>query len=377
MLRVKHLTMGQQQILEILKAISTNPKVLIMDEPTSSLTEAETSELFGNIGALRAQGISFIYITHKLGEVFRLADRVLVMRDGKKVQFRPVSEVTEQHLVSMMVGRGITDMYGALEAPAQVAEEYFAVEGLTRQGAFRDVTFRLRRGEILGLAGLVGAGRTEVARAIFGLERLDEGRVMLEGRPADISNPRQAIGLGIAYLTEDRKAQGLFLEMAIADNLIAPRLESYSNRLGMIDHPRVARTAGELMLDYDIAAPSIHQEVLTLSGGNQQKCMVAMWMGIQPKVVMFDEPTRGVDVGARSEIYHKLREFARQGTGVIMISSDLTELIGMCDRILVMHQGQITGEVAKPHFSEELILAYAAGILNHQTPDPLGERAQA
>jgi ABC-type sugar transport system ATPase subunit len=366
-IQVKYLTMGQQQILEILKAISTNPKVLILDEPTSSLTEAEKADLFDNIRKLQGEGISFIYITHKLGEVFQVADRVMVMRDGKHVDTRSVSEVTEQDLVAMMVGRGIKDMYGATTTSVAIEEEYFFIEDFSRKGVFQDVSFSLGRGEILGLSGLVGAGRTELARSIFSIDPKDSGRIFLNGKHLEIKCPKDAIEQGIAYLTEDRKAQGLFLDMPIRDNLIAPELDAFANRFGMLNHGKIVESARERVRTFGIITPSIVQKVLNLSGGNQQKCMVAMWMGIRPKVVMFDEPTRGVDVGARSEIYHKLREFAREGTGVIIISSDLPELIGMCDRILVMHQGQITGEVSREDFSEELIIAYAAGILNHQT----------
>jgi ABC-type sugar transport system ATPase subunit len=363
-LQVKRLGMGQQQIVEILKAISTDPNVLILDEPTSSLTKAERSDLFENIRKLKEEGMTFIYITHKLDEVFELADRVMVMRDGKHVGTQQVSQVSEDHLVRMMVGRGIKDMYGSRGEDARSGELYFAVEGLTRKGAFHDISFELARGEILGFSGLVGAGRTELARAIFGLESKDAGKVYLDGKQVEIHHPSDAIEHGIAYLTEDRAGQGLFLDMTIRDNLIAPKLEAFVNAFGLLNHVEIARAAQDLVDRFDIITPSITQKVLNLSGGNQQKCMIAMWMGIQPEVVMVDEPTRGVDVGARSDIYHKLRQYARAGTGVIMISSDLQELLGMCDRILVMHEGVITGEVLRENFSEELIISYAAGIRN-------------
>lgn len=361
---VKRLVMGQQQILEILKAITTNPKVLILDEPTSSLTQAETAALFENIRALQSQGMSFIYITHKLGEVFELADRVMVMRDGKKIDILEVAEVSENDLVSRMVGREIGDIYGASSADLSQDEEYFRVEGFAAKSSFQNVSFGLRRGEILGLAGLVGAGRTELARSIFGIEPRDSGQVVLEGEAIDIKRPQDAIEHGIAYLTEDRKRQGLFLDMHVAENLIAPLLNMFTRKTGFLNFPEVEDHAVNQIERYGIATPSTKQKVLTLSGGNQQKCMVAMWMGLQPKVVLFDEPTRGVDVGARFEIYQKLRELTSQGIGIIMISSELPELIGLCDRILVMHQGQITGEVLKEDFSEELIMSYAAGIMN-------------
>lgn len=362
---VKRLSMSQKQVIEVLKAISTSPKVLILDEPTSALTESETSELFENIRKLQQDGMSFIYITHKLQEVFALADRVMVMRDGKLVATKPVEHVTEQALVAMMVGREIDDMYGEKRAFDQ-ERVALKVEGLTREGDFRDISFDLRHGEILGFAGLIGAGRTAMARAIFGVEPKDSGTLWLDGHPVEIDHPQEAIQKGIAYLTEDRKAQGLFLDMAIRDNLIAPALRKYATQLDILNRSRIRQSAWDGMKAYGIVAPTISQKVVSLSGGNQQKCMIAMWMGTQPKIVIFDEPTRGVDVGARSEIYHKLREFARAGTGVIIISSDLTELIGMCDRIAVMHRGALLGEVQRSEFSEELIMEFAAGIRNHQ-----------
>jgi len=360
-LPVKSLSMGQQQILEILKAISTNPKVLILDEPTSSLTEAETAHLFKNIRKLQQQGMSFIYITHKLSEVFQIASQVMVMRDGRYIGKRSVGEVTEADLVGMMVGRQITNLYGAAGEPVQ-AETVFQVEGLSRRGSFQNISFSLRKGEILGFAGLIGAGRTEAARAIFGIDPADTGRMVLQGREVQIASCLDAIEQGIAYLTEDRKGQGLFLNMPVRDNVVAPSLRRFTSREGFLKFRLMDRFARETVDRYSIATPSITKKIINLSGGNQQKCLVAMWMGTNPRVIIVDEPTRGVDVGARAEIYQKLRDFAKGGTGVIMISSDLPELIGMCDRILVMHQGRITGELNRKDFSEERIMAYAAGI---------------
>ncbi len=363
---VKRLSMGQQQILEILKAISTNPLVLILDEPTSSLTDAEIDYLFDNICKLQEQGISFIYITHKLSEVFRIANRVMVMRDGEHVGTEMIGEVTEADLVSMMVGREIENVYG-IASDKPISSEYFRVDNFCRQNAFQNITFGLRRGEILGFAGLVGAGRTELALSIFGAEPKDSGKIYLNGQTVNISGPRDAIKNRIAYLTEDRKELGLFLTMQIRDNLIAPFLKQLSTAIGFLKKKHIDRQARGKVEEFAIATPSIYQKLLNLSGGNQQKCLVAMWMGIRPEVIIFDEPTRGVDVGARVEIYQKLRELASAGTGIIMISSDLAELIGMCDRIIVMHKGQIKGEVLPDDFSEELILSFATG-LNRQDP---------
>jgi ABC-type sugar transport system ATPase subunit len=358
---VKRLSMGQQQILEILKAISINPKVLILDEPTSSLTESEITYLFQNIRKLQKQGMSFIYITHKLSEIFQIASRVIVMRDGRYIGSRQVDKVTENDLVSMMVGRPITNLYGA-RAESGLGDEFFQVKNLNRHGKFEGISFTLRRGEILGLAGLVGAGRTEVGRAIFGVDRKDSGDILLDGVSLQVDSPQDAIRQGIAYLTEDRKGWGLFLGMALRENLIAPSLRRFTSHLDILNRPRIDRFALQGIKTYDIQTSSIYKKVLNLSGGTQQKCLVAMWMGINPQVLICDEPTRGVDVGARAEIYRKLREFAALYVGIILISSDLPELIGMCDRVLVMHAGKIVGEVPRRAFSEEIILSYAAGI---------------
>ncbi len=358
---VKNLSMGQQQILEILKAISTNPKVLILDEPTSSLTESETAYLFENIRKLQVQGISIIYITHKLQEVFQIADRVMVMRDGKHIGTRAVEEVIEADLIAMMVGRQINNLYGDKSLPA-MENNFFKVEGLTKKGDFEKISFSLNRGEILGFAGLVGAGRTEVGRAIFGIDPCDEGRIFLNGKEIQCSKPLDAIKNGIAYITEDRKGQGLFLNTSIRENVIAPSLGRISSTGGFLLTRKTDEFANNLVRRHEVVTTSIHKKIVNLSGGNQQKCLIAMWMGTNPLVIIFDEPTRGVDVGARSEIYKKLRDFSLEGAGVIIISSDLPELIGMCDRIIVMHHGRIMGEILRKDFSEEGIMAFAAGI---------------
>lgn len=362
---VKYLPMGQQQILEILKAISANPKILILDEPTSSLTEGEIAYLFQNIRKLQESGMAFIYITHKLSEIFQIASRVMVMRDGKYIGDRLVKDVTENELVSMMVGRQIVNLYGSA-ARRTNGSGFFVVENFSRRGAFHNVSFELRKGEILGMAGLVGAGRTEVAQAIVGMMPKDSGKLYLHGKEIKINRPQDAIEKRIAYLTEDRKELGLFVGMTVRENLVAPSLRKFVSFLDFLDRSRIDKFADESVRRFSIVTPSVSKKVLNLSGGNQQKCLVGMWMGIAPEVIIFDEPTRGVDVGARAEIYQKLREFAEAGVGILLISSDLTELIGMCDRILVMHRGQIQGEVARNDFSEELILSYAAGLSGNQ-----------
>jgi ABC-type sugar transport system ATPase subunit len=357
---VKHLSMGQQQILEILKAISTNPRVLILDEPTSSLTEGESAYLFESIRKLQKHGMSFIYVTHKLFEVFSIASRVIVLRDGRLVGSRMVDEVSEDELVGMMVGRQISNLYGD-RTERVLGEAYFKIEGLGRKRRFSEISFVLHRGDP-GMAGLVGARRTEIGRSIFGADPVDSGHIYLNGKELTIARPRDAIHKRIVYLTEDRKAQGLFLTMSVGDNLVAPNLSEFATRLGALLKRKMETYAGAVVADYAIDTPSIAKKVLNLSGGNQQKVLVATWMGIRPEVIIFDEPTRGVDVGARAEIYQKIQQFAAEGTGVILISSDMAELIGMCDRILVIHEGRITWEADREDFNEETILARAAGF---------------
>ena len=357
---VKRLVKGEQQILEFLKAISTGPKVLILDEPTSSLTDTETSYLMDNIRALRAQGMSFIYISHKLSEVFTISDRVIVMRDGHYMGSRRTSECTEKDLVAMMVGRDLAE--SAARPPAGGAAECLRVEGFSRRGVFTDVSFRVQRGEIVGLAGLVGSGRTELARAVFGVDPRDSGRVFLEGAPLRAAGPHESIRAGLAYLTEDRKELGLYLGMAIRDNLVAPTLMRFAGPLGLMQTRSINRFAAQQVKEFSIVAPSALKKVGKLSGGNQQKCLVATWVGTNPKAIFLDEPTRGVDVASRVEIYAKVEQLAAQGIGIVLISSDLPELIGMCDRVLVMHHGRIVGEVPRADFSEELILSYATGL---------------
>jgi ABC-type sugar transport system ATPase subunit len=310
---------------------------------------------------LQEQGMSFIYITHKLSEIFQIASRVMVLRDGRYIDDRMIEEVTENDLVTMMVGRRITNLYGTASISAMDGE-YFRVENLTRKGVFDQISFGLHRGEILGFAGLVGAGRTEVVRSIFGIDRKDSGRIWLNSQEIKISSPEDAIEKGIAYLTEDRKLLGLFMGMPIRENVIAPSLRHFTTGLDFLNRKQIDQFTQREVEKFSIQTPSLYKKVLTLSGGNQQKCLVAMWMGIQPEVIIFDEPTRGVDVGARAEIYQNVREYAASGVGIIMISSDLPELIGMCDRILVMNHGVIEGEVKREEFSEELILSYAAGL---------------
>ncbi len=357
---VSNLPAAKQQVVEILKAISQQPKVLILDEPTSSLTTIETSLLFRNIRALKEKGVSFIYISHHLPEVFEIADRVTVLRDGKVVDTFKTSDVDEETLIQKMVGRELVDMYGS--RCAKIGDALFKLENASRKGAFENINLQVRKGEILGLAGLAGAGRTELGRAIFGVEPLDSGNIILDGRILKIRSPQDAISHGIAYMSEDRKYDGLFLEMSIKNNCVAPSLAKFASGLGLMDDQAIADFAEENCARFNIVTPHINQKVANLSGGNQQKVLLAMWLGIHPRLLIADEPTRGVDVGAKSEIYCQMRELTNSGIGIIMISSDLLEILGLSDRVLVMRNGKIAGEFSRENATEENIIACASGV---------------
>jgi ABC-type sugar transport system ATPase subunit len=362
---VRRVSMGQRQMVEILKAVSQHPKLLILDEPTSSLSTSEIRLLFDNIRRLQNQGVSFIYISHHLPEIFEIAGRVTILRDGRRVDTRNVSDVTEEDLIRNMVGRELVNMYGARQTP--IGDTFFRIENAGRANAFSDVSFTLRRGEILGMAGLVGAGRTEIARAIAGVEPIDRGRIQLDGAGIAVKSPRQAIARGIGYLTEDRKEQGLFPGLGLRENIAAPSLARFAGPFGLMRDRAITQFAAAARDQFKIAAPSLRRPVFQLSGGNQQKALLAAWVGTQPKLLIVDEPTRGVDVGAKSDIYARIRELAAAGIGILVISSDLPELLGLCDRILVIRAGRIAGEFDRQSATEETVIACAAGVqLNPQ-----------
>lgn len=357
---VKDLSVAKQQVIEILKALSTDPQVLILDEPTSSLSGIFTQLLFENIKTLQEQGIAIIYISHHLKEIFTVAQRVTVLRDGKYIGTRNVEDVTEKDLVHMMVGRDVVNMYG--ERQSQIGPPFFQVKDLSSKDTFSHISFSIREGEILGLAGLIGAGRTEVGRAIFGAHPKDSGEILLDDKKLAINHPHDAIEERIGYLTEDRKEQGLYLESSVRENCIAPNLQSFTNKLGFMQEKSISEMAEIYRKQFNIITPSIFQRTRNLSGGNQQKVLLSMWFGIQPKILITDEPTRGVDVGAKNEIYALLRELAGKGVGILMISSDLPEILGVSDRIIVMRHGLIVGEFTKEEASEESIISCAAGV---------------
>lgn len=357
------LTIGKRQVVEILKALTFNPTVILLDEPTSSLTGVETETLFRTIEKLRENNISFVFISHHLPEVFEIADRVTVLRDGVCHGTYPIDDVTEDDLISRMVGRSIGDMFGGKSEFTGEGESrrVLAVDSLTRHGVFEDVSFTVDAGEIVGFAGMVGAGRTEVARAVFGLEKPDSGRISLHGEEVRIRTVRDAIGHGIGYLTEDRKLEGLFLSLSIEANLVSPSLGRFTTGRGILTDRGIRSYANDMIKRYNIATPSSRREVYNLSGGNQQKVLLGMWIGVNPGVLIVDEPTRGVDVGAKEEIYGHIYRMAARGAAVMLISSDLIEILGMSDRIYVMREGRIVKMLEAQDATEELIIAYALG----------------
>jgi ABC-type sugar transport system ATPase subunit len=355
---VRELSAAQRQMVEIARALARNVRVLILDEPTSSLTERETERLFDIIAALKAQGVGIVYITHRLGEVFRIAQRVTVLRDGKLVGTVPVAEASEDLLVRMMVGRDLARLFThARETDAPVR---LAVRGLSRGKALHDVDLEVRAGEIVGLAGLVGAGRTELVRCLFGADRIDRGEILLDGKPVTIRTPGDAVDLGIALVPEDRKLQALVLGMGVRENLSLPVLD----RLGSPFFPSRGREralAGEYIQSLSIRTPHMEQRVAALSGGNQQKVVIARWLATKPKVLILDEPTRGIDVGAKAEVHALIARLAEAGVAILMVSSELPEILGMSHRVLVMRGGRIVADLPRAEATEEGIMAAAMG----------------
>lgn len=358
---VKELSVANQQVVEILKAMSFDPKILILDEPTSSLTEVEVKKLFENIGKMKAMGITFIYISHHLHEIFEIADRVTILRDGKYVTDANVAEIDEDFLVKNMVGREISNMYGQRTEDQKIGKKVFEVKSISRKGVFENISFDIRAGEIISFAGLVGAGRTELGRAIFGAEPVECGSMYLEEEKITVKSTSQAIELGIGYMSEDRKEDGLILDFSIRDNFVGNKLKRFSKGV-FVDDAAMNTYAKEAIEEYGVVTPDFTRSVGNLSGGNQQKVMLGAWCDITPKVLIVDEPTRGVDIGAKSEIYRQLRQLASTGVAVIIISSDLMEVLGISDRIMVMKSGELVKTIDRKDATEENVIAYAAGI---------------
>lgn len=355
---VSDLSVAEQQMVEIAKALSVDCKVLVMDEPSATLTEHELASLFEQMRRLKKEGVSIIYISHRLEEVFEIADRVTVLRDGRVVGTAPVSDLDSQTIIRMMVGRDVSGE--RFRRAGAAGEELLRVEELSRGNEVRNVSFVLHRGEILGIAGLVGAGRTELVRTIFGADHATGGRIFLEGQLISPRSPAHAIALGIGLVPEDRKLQGLVLGLTVANNVTLANLGAVST-LGIVKGRQERQVAESFIDRLDIATPSPHQLTRNLSGGTQQKVVLAKWLFARSKVLIFDEPTRGIDVGAKQEIYRIMRDVADSGAGVIMISSDLPEILRMSHRIMVMHDGEVAGFLDPDEATQEKIMTLATG----------------
>jgi ribose transport system ATP-binding protein len=358
--RLKDLSTAQRQMVEIAKALSLKAELIFMDEPTASLTEHEIHTLFNIIRELKARGVTIIYISHHLEEVLAISDRVTILRDGEWIATQTAQELDLGQLISMMVGREMNQRFPP-RAPTPLGEEILRVENLCRGKRLLNISFSLKQGEILGFAGLVGAGRTEVARIIFGADTADAGEIYLKGKRVTPRSPQEALKNGIALVPEDRKEEGLVLPMSVAHNITLGNLNGVCRASFIINHIREKQVVDGYIQDLQIKTPYAGMEVRRLSGGNQQKVVVAKWLFIPSYLIIFDEPTRGIDVKAKYELYELMCRLVQEGIGVILISSELPELIGICDRILVMHEGTITGELSKSEFSQEKIMEYATG----------------
>jgi rhamnose transport system ATP-binding protein len=353
------LTLAGQQTVEIAKAISLDVRVLIMDEPTASLSAHEVTQLFRLVSTLRSQGVAILFIGHRLEEVLGVADRVSVLRDGKLISSRPRSEVTIEQVIRDMVGRKLEEFFAKVQA--QRGDLLMSVRGLSKENVFSDVSFDVYRGEVLGFAGLVGSRRTDVGLALFGVEPADAGQILIEGREVRIHSAQHALQLGIAYVTEDRRQYGLCMPLSIAANITLPTLSNYLGGLGLIHSKAEYADAEEFRTRLAIRASSVQVEVAKLSGGNQQKVVLSKWLNAHPQLLILDEPTRGIDVRTKAEVHHMINELAVQGLGIILISSDLPEIMAMSDRILVMREGRQMGLFARQEATQESVMAVAMG----------------
>lgn len=357
--QIKNLSIAKQQMVEIVKALSTNSRILIMDEPTSALTLREVKELFEIIKRLRDSGTSIIFISHRLEEAVEIADRITVLRDGHYIGTRDISGITIDEIIRMMVGRTLKDMFPKREV--EIGEPILKVEKFSKENQFYDINFELRKGEILGFAGLMGAGRTELARTIFGLERPDKGKIFINGEEVHISSPGTALKYGIAYLPEDRQRQGLVLPMNITQNISLPVLDKFS-KLSWINSKKEVKDAKKYADMLKIKAPGLWQKAIQLSGGNQQKVVLAKWLATNPKVLILDEPTRGIDVGTKASVHEFMGELASRGIGIMLISSELPEILGMSDRVIVMFEGKIMAEFGRKDVTQDKVSSAVLGM---------------
>jgi len=352
------LSIGKQQMVEIAKALSLDAKIIIMDEPTDALTDTETENLFRVMRELKAEGRSLVYISHRLKEIFEVCDYATVLRDGEFVAEHAVSDLTEDKIIELMVGRKLTEQFPRIES--KLGECVLEVKHLSNEYV-KDVSFTLRKGQIVGIAGLMGAGRTELAKTIYGAISKQSGEIFIDGKPVEIKSPQQGIKAGISYVSEDRKGNGLILGLSVRENMTLSALKSFSNSVGTISNAQEEVVSKDYVKKMSIRTPGINQLVKNLSGGNQQKVSITKSLMTKPKIFILDEPTRGVDVGAKKEIYDIINNFKKEGMSIIMISSEIPEILGMSDRILVMHEGKITGELDRDHATQESIMKCAVG----------------
>lgn len=352
------LSVGQQQMVEICKALMVDAKVLIMDEPTAALTQSETEVLFEVINSLRKKGVSIVYVSHRMEEIFELCDRITILRDGTYIDTKYIKDITMDDVVKMMIGREIGERFPKRDNA--IGDEVLRVEGLTHEKLFRDVSFNVRAGEVLGVSGLMGAGRTEIMHAVFGNMPTVAGKVFINGKEVFIRNPRQAIEAGIGFITEDRKTEGLLLEKSIAENIELTNLGIVSKK-GVLDSAKQSSLVKRGIEEFRIRCFGPQHECGNLSGGNQQKVVLAKWIYTDPKILILDEPTRGVDIGAKKEIYNVINDMAAKGVAVIMVSSELPEVLGMSDRIMVVHEGHVTGIINGADADQEKIMTLATG----------------
>ncbi|MBR2954875.1 MAG: sugar ABC transporter ATP-binding protein, partial [Ruminococcus sp.] len=352
------LSVGQQQMVEICKALMVDAKVLIMDEPTAALTQSETEGLFKLIKSLRQKGVSIVYISHRMEEIFELCDRITILRDGTYVGTEKIKDINMDDIVRMMIGREIGERFPARDA--KIGKEMLRVEGLTKGKTFKDVNFSVKAGEVLGVSGLMGAGRTEIMHAIFGNLPFESGKIFIEGKEVTIRNAREAINAGIGFITEDRKTEGLLLEKSISENIALANLGKISDK-SVVKKSKVDELVKKGIDEFHIKCFGPDHECNNLSGGNQQKVVFAKWVYTDPKILILDEPTRGVDIGAKKEIYSVINDLAAKGVAIILVSSELPEVLGMSDRIMVVHEGKITGIIDAKEADQEKVMTLATG----------------
>ncbi|NHC42988.1 sugar ABC transporter ATP-binding protein [Bacillus sp. MM2020_1] len=353
-----NLSVGQQQMIEIARAVAANTEVLIMDEPTAALTDREIEALFKVIASLKKQGVGIVYISHRMEEIFQICDRISVLRDGQFIDSKEVAKTNFDEIVKLMVGRQLGERFP--ERNTKIGQERFKVENLTSKGCFENISFSVHQGEIVGVAGLMGAGRSEIMQAIFGYRALDGGKMFIDGKEVTIKSPYEAITAGIAFVTEDRKSQGLILDLSVRENLSITTLDKISKK-SVVSSKTEISLVDEMIEKLHVKTSGREISVKSLSGGNQQKIVIGKWLGIHPKILILDEPTRGVDVGAKKEIYQLMNDLTKQGVSIIMVSSELPEILGMSDRVLVIHEGKLANVLNKSEATQENIMQSATG----------------